>query len=715
MQVIATAGHVDHGKSALVRALTGTDPDRWEEERRRGLTIDLGFAWMTLPSGEQLAFVDVPGHERFVPNMLAGIGPVPAVLFVVAADEGWMPQSAEHLAALDALGVRHGVLVVTRADLADPGPAAADAARRIAATSLGPVEAVAVSSVTGEGLPKLIAVLDQLAASLPTADPGAPARLWVDRSFSITGSGTVVTGTLQAGTIRADDELVLTPSMRPVRVRGIQSLGQPVTAVTGVTRVALNLRGISQDSVSRGMALVQAGRWTLTDVIDVRLSQVAGLETVFAPELAATASPARPDRPAPDSTAPDSTASDSTAPDSAGAASTVAVARGSGRRQLARRRSWHGGSWHGRSWHGRSWHARGRSSGGSAFGPHHPAAHPDAARRIGPHGGQGPAAGRQRDHQAQPVRPGSAACGRPDPAARPGRGPAHPGPVRPGRDRSRAAAPGAGRRGRARRRAAAAGPARRGRRRGPATRLLARAAHRGASAAPPRPAAGQCAAGDGRLRAAGPVCGEWLADPAHWAELTHCLAEALTDHAARAPLAPGLTLEAARAALRLPDRRLVEALVKPPLTVSDGIVYVAVPAGLPGAPALPTAVRSAVRVIRAELAAAPFAAPEADRLRRLGLDIRAIAAAERAGMLLRISDQIVLAPGADGAAARILAGLPQPFTAAQARQALETTRRVVIPLLEYLDRAGVTERLPDDRRKLKAASNLAPPGPASTS
>ena len=127
MQVIATAGHVDHGKSALVRALTGMEPDRWAEERRRGLTIDLGFAWLALPDGERLAFVDVPGHERFVPNMLAGVGPVPAVLFVVAADGGWMPQSAEHLAAIDALGIKRGLLAVSRADLADPGPATGQA------------------------------------------------------------------------------------------------------------------------------------------------------------------------------------------------------------------------------------------------------------------------------------------------------------------------------------------------------------------------------------------------------------------------------------------------------------------------------------------------------------------------------------------------------------------------------------------------------------
>ena len=224
MQVIATAGHVDHGKSTLVRALTGMEPDRWEAERRRGLSIDLGFAWLTLPSGERLAFVDVPGHERFVPNMLAGVGPVPAVMFVVAADEGWMPQSAEHLAAIDALAISRGLLVVTRADLADPAPALRDAGERIRGTSLGRVDAIAVSGVTGQGLPDLRAALDRLAASLPASDPGAPVRLWVDRAFSIRGSGTVVTGTLPAGTIGAGDELLATPSLRPARVRGIQTL-----------------------------------------------------------------------------------------------------------------------------------------------------------------------------------------------------------------------------------------------------------------------------------------------------------------------------------------------------------------------------------------------------------------------------------------------------------------------------------------------------------
>ncbi|MBV9206027.1 MAG: selenocysteine-specific translation elongation factor, partial [Actinobacteria bacterium] len=272
MQVIATAGHVDHGKSALVRALTGMEPDRWAEERRRGLTIDLGYAWTDLPGGERVAFVDVPGHERFVPNMLAGVGPVPAVLLVVAADGGWMPQSAEHLAAIDAVGISRGLLAVTRCDLADPGPATRQALGFVARTSLGRVEAVPVSAVTGAGLPGLRAALGRLVAALPVPDPAAPVRLWVDRSFSIRGSGTVVTGTLPAGTITAGQELLLTPSMRPARIRALESLNEPVTSVAGVARVALNLRGIPAGVPARGMALVEPGRWTLTRVIDVRLA-----------------------------------------------------------------------------------------------------------------------------------------------------------------------------------------------------------------------------------------------------------------------------------------------------------------------------------------------------------------------------------------------------------------------------------------------------------
>ncbi len=276
MQVIATAGHVDHGKSTLVRALTGMEPDRWAEERRRGLTIDLGFAWMTLPSGQQVAFVDVPGHERFVPNMLAGVGAVPAVLFTVAADEGWMPQSEEHLAALHALGITHGLLAVTRSDLADPEDARRQALARLAASSLGEVEAVAVSARTGLGLPALRDALDRLAAGLPHPDPAAPVRLWVDRAFRIKGSGTVVTGTLPAGTLRARQELLMTPSMEPVQVRGIETLKQAAAQVNGVARVALNLRGAERVTPARGMALITPGRWTLAATVDVRLAAAGG-------------------------------------------------------------------------------------------------------------------------------------------------------------------------------------------------------------------------------------------------------------------------------------------------------------------------------------------------------------------------------------------------------------------------------------------------------
>jgi selenocysteine-specific elongation factor len=670
MQVIATAGHVDHGKSALVRALTGTDPDRWEEERRRGLTIDLGFAWMTLPSGDRLAFVDVPGHERFVPNMLAGIGPVPAVLFVVAADGGWMPQSSEHLAALDALGVRHGLLAITRSDLADPGPAAAEAARRIAETSLGAVETVTVSAVTGAGLPELTAALERLAAGLPQPDPAGPVRLWVDRSFTIAGSGTVVTGTLQGGTVRAGDELALTPAMRPVRIRGIQSLSQPVPAVTGVARAALNLRGTSQDTAARGMALVQSGRWTLTDVIDVRLSQAALAEYAA---LHAGGNPGH------DETLHQTTGHQTTGHQTTGHQTT------------------------GQQTTGQQPEGPDGARGGVLSLPRTLMLHVGSARtqaRIRPLG------------DGQLVRLSLA-----DPL------PLHTG------DRLLLRDPGAARRLRGRPgapvtdRAVLIGGvvldvsppplARRG---------AGAAAARQLSAWPDQPTAENLLRRHGLLRAStllamgitehpGPVCGEWLADPAHWTELAQNLGEALTAHAARVPLAPGLTLEAARAALRIPDRKLIEALVRPPLTIRDGLVYVAVPAGLPGAPALPAAVKSAVRVIRAELHAAPFAAPDADRLRRLGLDVRAIAAAERAGLLLRVSDQIVLAPGADTAAAHILATLEQPFTAAQARQALGTSRRVVIPLLEMMDRKRITKRLPDDRRVIQKIPAAVPPAP----
>ncbi|MFE0024437.1 selenocysteine-specific translation elongation factor [Amycolatopsis sp. NPDC059021] len=268
MRVIATAGHVDHGKSTLVRRLTGMEPDRWAEERRRGLTIDLGFAWTTI-GGEEIAFVDVPGHERFVPNMLAGAGSAPAVLFVVAADEGWMPQSAEHLAALDAFGAERGLLVVTKADRADPASATAAASREIAATSLGRVPAVAVSGVTGEGFDRLRMAIGELAASLPEPDTEADVRLWIDRAFTVKGAGTVATGTLTAGVLAVGDELMLGEDR--VRVRGLQALGTSRERVEAAARVAVNLRGAPRAGIRRGDTLRTPDAWVTTAEADVRL------------------------------------------------------------------------------------------------------------------------------------------------------------------------------------------------------------------------------------------------------------------------------------------------------------------------------------------------------------------------------------------------------------------------------------------------------------
>jgi selenocysteine-specific elongation factor len=267
--VIATAGHVDHGKSTLLHRLTGMWPDRLVEEQRRGLTIDLGFAWTGL-DGRQLAFVDVPGHERFVANMLAGVGAVPAVLFVVAATEGWMPQSEEHLAALDALGVRHGLVVISKADLADPGPAVAQVSERFAATSLAGAPVAIGTDLEGVRA-ELLALTDRL----PAPDPDADVRLWVDRSFTVRGAGTVVTGTLAAGTIRVGDELE--HAGRRVTVRGLQSLGRDQSAIGAVARVALNLRGVDRRHIGRGDTVRTPGLWLDTAEIDVALRSADAL------------------------------------------------------------------------------------------------------------------------------------------------------------------------------------------------------------------------------------------------------------------------------------------------------------------------------------------------------------------------------------------------------------------------------------------------------
>ncbi len=583
MHVVATAGHVDHGKSTLVRALTGMEPDRWAEERRRGMTIDLGFAWTTLDSGAAVAFVDVPGHERFVPNMLAGIGPVPAAMIVVAADEGWMPQSAEHLAALTALDVRHGLLVVTASDRADPGPATAQALAEIANSSIGTVPAVAVSGLTGAGLPALRTALDGLLAGLPAPDAAAPVRFWIDRSFTVKGAGTVVTGTLGAGSLRAGDELELTGRPRPVRVRGLQSLGAPVAAAGAVARVAVNLRGVEKDALGRGAALLTPGRFRPADLIDVRVhgDPVADLPATITLHVGSAA---------------------------------VTV-------------------------------------------------------RVRPLGAD---TARLRLDRPLPLRIGDRALLR-DPGRH------H---VAGGVTVLDVAPPGLSRRGAATRRAAElstmdgrvdlAGELRR--------RLLIGRDELDRMGVP--------AGGT-------PVAGRWLADPSHWAALGARLVDEVAAFARENPLEPGMPVEALRQRLGLPDRALAEALVAPPLVVRAGRVS-------DGGPSVPAELTAAVDKAFGELAG-PFVAPEANRLTELGLGGRQLGAAVRAGLVVQLAPGVVLPPDAAARAVAVLAAIPQPFTLSEARLALGTSRRVAVPMLELLDRTGVTERGPDDRRRLTTA------------
>lgn len=588
MQVIATAGHVDHGKSTLVRLLTGMQPDRWAEERRRGLTIGLGYAWTELPGVGEVAFVDVPGHERFVPTMLAGVGPVPSVLFVVAADGGWMPQSAEHLAALHALEVRHGLLVITRSDLADPEPARCDALARIAETSLGAVDSVVVSGRTGAGIDDLRTALASLLSALPTPDTTADVRLWIDRSFSISGAGAVVTGTLTTGALHHDQELQLAGSGETVRVRGLQALGAQARHVPALARVAVNLRGVKRATIAHGDALLTPEAWLRPTEIDV-------------------------------------------------------VLRGDPAAELPRELMLHIGS----------------------------AAVPARVRPLGEH------TARLRLAAALPLRVGDRALLRD-----------------PGRHRVAAGAvvldvapPPLTRRGDATRRAtelavlADAPPAesaeallRRDRFLAPAT-LLAMGL----------PQAGQ------------PIGPDWLADPGMWSQLVTELPVLLGAWRADHPLETGMPVEVARQRAGLPAMNLVEHLAAAAgLSIADGRV-----SDREHRDALPEPVRAALARLVTDLEQAPFIAPDANRLTELGLGSRELAAAVRAGRLLKVTDGIVLLPGADQRAGLVLAGLDQPFTLSAARQALNTTRRVAVPLLELLDRTGVTERLPDDTRRVR--------------
>lgn len=585
MHVVATAGHVDHGKSTLVRALTGMEPDRWAEERRRGLTIDLGFAWMRLPSGTDLAFVDVPGHRRFIGNMLSGLGPAPAVLFVVAADAGWREQSEEHLRAIRALGLRHGVLAVTRSDLADPAPALARATAELRDAGLVDVPAVAVSGRTGAGLPELVGALQAVTARLPVPDPAARLRLWVDRAFSVPGAGTVVTGTLSAGTLTSGDHLELTGlhGLRPVTVRGLQSLEAARDAVVAPARVAVNLRRVAVDEVRRGDALLIPHSWQLTNVVDVRLPESCDdLPERLTLHVGTAAVPVR--------------------------------------------------------------------------------VRPLAARAL-----------RLTLERSLPLEPGDRAIGR-EPG---GRGvitgvtvvDADPPPLR---RRGAAAAWGARLTDVPDRPDLAAAV----QRRGALTRDLARRL-----GIRDEVLEGEPPEGIRRL-------GTWYVARGTWDDWTQRLPDLVAAHARDHPLDPWLAAGAAAAALTLPDPKLLE-----PLAAACGLHLAAGRLGAPDTRPGLGEVEPAVAAIESALAANPFAAPERGELQAAGLGPRHLAAAAATGRLVVLADEVVLLPTAPALAMRMLATLSQPFTTSQARQALATSRRVVIPLLEHLDARGWTRRL----------------------
>jgi len=275
MRVIGTAGHVDHGKSTLVKALTGIDPDRLKEEQQRAMTIDLGFAWLTLPSGESVGVVDVPGHIDFIKNMLAGVGGIDAALFVIAADEGVMPQTREHLAILDLLEIPRGVIAVTKIDMIDDEDwlelIQADIAETMTGTVLANAPIIPVSALRGTGLKTLIQTLDQLLAQAPPRPNRGRPRLPIDRVFSMSGFGTVVTGTLLDGQLQVGQEVEILPQGLKTRVRGLQSHKKSVELAQPGSRTAVNLTGLSTADIARGHVLTTPGWLEPSQLVDVQL------------------------------------------------------------------------------------------------------------------------------------------------------------------------------------------------------------------------------------------------------------------------------------------------------------------------------------------------------------------------------------------------------------------------------------------------------------
>lgn len=602
--VVATAGHVDHGKTTLIGALTGIDTDRWAEEKERGLTIDLGFAWTEL-DGDTVSFVDVPGHERFLGNMLAGLGPAPIVLFVVAADEGFQQQSADHRDAAAALGIDRGIIVITKTDRA---PEMVDAVieqtrAQLRGTGLEGAPAVAVSARTGDGIQALRAQMHRVLRESITASPAAGAaghrtRLWIDRSFAISGAGTVITGTLGAGTLRTGmrAEIITRAGTLSADVRGLQSRERSVERLEPVNRAAVNLRGVSTDAIHRGDVLITPGAFHLTDTVDVRsttagdLTELPGDVTVHIGSAALQAH-IRPF-------------------DAQHARITMPrvlplvigdrmVLRGSGQRAVL---------------------------GGVRVMD----VDPPALDRRG--------AGRRRAA---------------DLAALPERGSALVEVERRGAMR---------------------------------TEQLERFGLEVPGADPSAPSLEDLGlVADGGFLIARDRLDRWAAE----------LRTAIGEELKRDPLGGGLPRGAALTALQLPDASLLPLVVRTAgVDAADGRFT------LPGAAPSLGAAEASVAELERRLRAEPFAAPEAFDLDDLRLGPKELAAAQKQGRLLRIADGIVLLPTAPALAMRELAQLDQPFTASEARRALGTTRRVLIPLLEHLDGRGWTRRVDANRRTI---------------
>lgn len=590
--VVATAGHVDHGKSSLVKRLTGMEPDRWDEEQNRGLTIDLGFVWTRLngPGNNaelDVAFVDVPGHERFISNMLAGVGPAPAVLFVIAADEGFKEQSKDHLDAINAFGITTGLIAMSRADNADAQRRAEvreRIAREVAGTTAQDWPVVEVSAKTGEGLDTLTKTLAATLLDAPAPDPEARIRFWVDRSFTVKGAGTVVTGTLTAGTIRPGDELELRGDTggQTVYVRTVQSEDTPREVAQPAMRVALNLRGIDAHSVSRGDALCTPGAWQHTSLIDVALTTPtesslprAAVAHVGTAGVACAVRMLGPNHAR--------LTLDSPLPLTLGDA---VVLRGSGEQHIL--------------------------AGARVVDVDPPAftRRGDAARRA----------------EQLPTLPNMDA----EITRRVAVTPAH----------------------------------------------LARLGFD----VPDTPPASSIA-----------FAGYWVraSQVMAWKD---ALLEAVAEHERAHPLSAGMGVGEGVDKLKLPDAKLLPlAAAAAKLTVADGVITSGRTLDLgPG-----------VGKLEDHLRAQPFAAPEAADLAEWGVGARELAAAERAGRIVRITEGVVLLADAPAKAAALLADVPQPFSASDARKAWGTTRRVAIPLLEMLDARGVTRRVDGTARVLR--------------